>query len=207
MDFPAQVGVGIGAFVATNVDDLLFLMIFFANRRFPVSQIVLGQYIGMGLLIAVSLIGLLIALVVPSNLIGLVGLFPIAIGIKELLELRKNNENDKNDEELHRLHLRGKKILAYTPFLTVAAVTFSGGEEIGIYASLFATNNEFGEIITLVAVSMALTGIWCGIANYLVYHSFLADHFRRISKNILPFVLIGLGIYILTDAFLLQSLI
>lgn len=207
MDFPAQVGVGIGAFVATNVDDLLFLMIFFANRRFPVSQIVLGQYIGMGLLIAVSLLGLLIALVVPSNLIGLVGLFPIAIGIKELLELRKNNENDKNDEELHRLHLRGKKILAYTFSLTVAAVTFSGGEEIGIYASLFATNNEFGEIITLVAVSMALTGIWCGIANYLVYHSFLADHFRRISKNILPFVLIGLGIYILTDAFLLQSLI
>jgi len=63
MDFPAQVGASIWAFVATNVDDLLFLMIFFANRRFPVSQIVLGQYIGMGLLIAVSLLGLLIALV------------------------------------------------------------------------------------------------------------------------------------------------
>jgi cadmium resistance protein CadD (predicted permease) len=78
-------------------------MIFFANRRFPVSQIVLGQHIGMELLIAVSLLGLLIALVVPSNLIiGLVGLFPIAIGIKELLQLYKNNENDKDHEELHR---------------------------------------------------------------------------------------------------------
>jgi cadmium resistance protein CadD (predicted permease) len=79
--------------------------------------------------------------------------------------------------------------------------------KIGIYASLFATNNEFGEIITLVTVSMALTGIWCGIANYLVNHSFLTDHFRRISKSVLPLVLIGLGIYILADAFLLQSFI
>ena len=82
------------------------------------------------------------------------------------------------------------------------------GRKIGIYTSLFATNNEFVEIITLVAVSMALTGIWwCGIANYLVNHSFLADHFRHISKSILPLVLIGLGIYILADAFLLQTLI
>jgi cadmium resistance protein CadD (predicted permease) len=84
MDFPAQVGVGIGAFVATNTLMICYIshMIFFANRRFPVSN-GLWQYIGKGLIIAVSLLGLLIALVVPSNLIGLVGLFPIAIGIKK----------------------------------------------------------------------------------------------------------------------------
>jgi cadmium resistance protein CadD (predicted permease) len=66
-DFLAPVGLGIGAFLATNIDDLFILMVFFANRRFPASQIVLGQYVGMGSLLAVSLLGLLIALVVPSN--------------------------------------------------------------------------------------------------------------------------------------------
>jgi cadmium resistance protein CadD (predicted permease) len=96
------VGVGIAAFVSTNIDDLLILMAFFATPRFPPFQIVLGQYIGMGSLIAVSLLGLLIALVVPVNLIGLIGLFPIAIGIKELLELHKksdDNTNKDNEEE------------------------------------------------------------------------------------------------------------
>jgi len=79
-------------------------MAFFATPRFPPSQIVLGQYIEMGSLIAVCLLGLLIALVVPRNLIGLIGLFPIAIGIKELLELHTksnddNNNNQDNEEE------------------------------------------------------------------------------------------------------------
>ncbi|MDF2767321.1 MAG: Cadmium resistance transporter [Nitrososphaeraceae archaeon] len=199
-------GVGIAAFVSTNIDDLLILMAFFATPRFPPFQIVLGQYIGMGSLIAVSLLGLLIALVVPRNLIGFIGLFPIAIGIKELLELhKKSNDYDNKDneeEQLSKQHLQRSKKIAYLPFLTVAAVTFSGGEEIGIYTSLFATNNEVSQIIMLVSVVMVLTGFWCGLANYFVNHSFLADRFRHIAARLLPFVLIGLGIYILVEAFL-----
>jgi cadmium resistance protein CadD (predicted permease) len=206
LDFPAIVGVGIAAFVSTNIDDLLILMAFFATPRFPPFQIVLGQYIGMGSLIAVSLLGLLIALVVPRNLIGLIGLFPIAIGIKELLELhKKSNDYDNKDneeEQLAKQHLQRSKKITYLPFLIVAAVTFSGGEEIGIYTSLFATNNEVSQIIMLVSVVMVLTGFWCGLANYFVNHSFLADRFRHIAARLLPFVLIGLGIYILVEAFL-----
>jgi cadmium resistance protein CadD (predicted permease) len=205
------VGVGIAAFVSTNIDDLLILMAFFATPKFSPFQIVLGQYIGMGSLIVVSLLGLLIALVVPRNLIGLIGLFPIAIGIKELLELHKKSNDDNNnkdneeeeeeEKELAKRDLQRSKKIAYVPFLTVAAVTFSGGEEIGIYTSLFATNNEVIHIITLVSVVMVLTGFWCGLANYFVNHSFLADRFRHIAVRLLPFVLIGLGIYILAEAF------
>ena len=43
----------------------------------------------MGLLIGVSLVGSLIPLVIPHNLIGFIGLIPTAIGIKELAELRR----------------------------------------------------------------------------------------------------------------------
>lgn len=196
MDFPAILGLGIAAFVASNIDDLFILIAFFSNRRFPTYQIVLGQYVGMGLLLIVSLLGLLIALVVPSNVIGLIGFFPIAIGVKELLESRKK-DNAKGSKELP------KRELAYLPFLTVAAVTFSGGEEIGIYASIFATNTEIAEVITLVSVSMALTGLWCCTAHYLVNRSFLADRFRRVGERALPFVLIAIGLYILVEAFLL----
>ena len=207
MDFSALVGVGIAAFVSTNIDDLLILMAFFATPKFSPFQIVLGQYIGMGSLMAVSLLGLLIALVVPRNLIGLIGLFPIAIGIKELLELHKksnnnkDNEGDAKKEELAKQHLQRSKKIAYVPFLIVAAVTFSGGEEIGIYTSLFATNNQVSQIITLISVVMVLTGFWCGLANYFVNHSFLADRFRHIAATLLPFVLIGLGLYVMAEAF------
>ena len=210
MDFSALVGIGIAAFASTNIDDLLILMAFFATPKFSPFQIVLGQYIGMGSLIVVSLLGLLIALVVPRNLIGLIGLFPIAIGIKELLELHKksnddnnnkDNEEEEEEKELAKRDLQRSRKIAYVPFLTVAAVTFSRGEEIGIYTSLFATNNEVSQIITLVSVVMVLTGFWCGLANYFINHSFLADRFRHIAARLLPFVLIGLGIYVMAEAF------
>ena len=195
MDFSALVGVGIAAFVSTNIDDLFMLMVFFATPRFTPSQIVLGQYIGMGSIIGVSLAGSLITLVLPRNLI-----FPIAIGIKELLELHKKSDKE-DDEKLAKKLLQSNK--TRLPFLTVAAVTFSGGEEIGIYTTLFATNNEVGFIIVLISVVMVLIAFWCFLANYLVKHSFLANVFRSIGSRILPYVLIGLGIYILAEAFLM----
>jgi cadmium resistance protein CadD (predicted permease) len=49
---------------------------------------------------------------------------------------------------------------------------------------------------------MVLTAFWCFLANYLVKHSFLADIFSSIGSRVLPYVLIGLGSYILAEAFL-----
>ena len=197
----------IGAFIATNIDDLFILIVFFAKRSFPTPQIILGQYVGMGLLLGVSLVGSLIALVIPHNLLGLVGLFPIAIGIKELLDLRnsKNNGNVKDDVKIINL-LHTSRWRSYLPFLVVASVTFSGGEEIGIYTSIFVIYNGLSEIITVFAVVIILTGVWCVIAYYLVNRSFLATQLRHIANKVLPFVLIGLGIYILIDAFLVQPM-
>lgn len=211
VDFFSILGIGATAFVATNIDDLLILIAFFANsHRFPLPQIVLGQYSGMGALLAISIVGSLIALIVPDNLIGLIGIFPIAIGIRELLELLKNGDNNEEEEEEWAAKQlpqsrRGRRLTAYLPFLTVAAVTFSGGEEIGIYTSVFATYHEVSEIIIIVLVVMVLTGVWCTVAYHLVNRPQIASSIKRIGTVALPFVLIGLGIYILAEAFLLIS--
>jgi cadmium resistance protein CadD (predicted permease) len=207
VDFFNIVGIGATAFVATNIDDLLILIAFFANSRFSLPQIVLGQYAGMGALLTISILGSLIALIVPNNLIGLIGIFPIAIGIKELLELLKNDNNNEEESANHQPTLnRRRRLTAYLPFLTVAAVTFSGGEEIGVYMSVFATYHEVFEIIIIVLVVMVLTGLWCAIAYHLVNHPLIASNIKRTGTVALPFVLIGLGIYILAEAFLIPSL-
>src|ERR671918_990952 len=210
VDFFGILGIGTTAFVATNIDDLLILIAFFANSRFPLPQIVLGQYAGMGALLAIGMVGSLIALVVPNNLIGLIGIFPIAIGIKELLELLRKNKGDNNDDdELAKQPSRSstRRLTAYLPFLTVAAVTFSGGEEIGVYTSVFATYHEVSEIIIIVLVVIVLTGLWCTVAYHLVNHPLIASSIKRIGTVALPFDLIGLGIYILAEAFFIPSLL
>ena len=209
------IGIGAAAFVATNIDDIVLLMVFFSNSAFHARNIVIGQYIGIGSLIAFSALGSLLALVVPSYIIGLMGLVPIAIGIKELFERRnKNKVKEKEGEEdeaeeisklklLQRNKKRGRYYHHYFSFLSVPAVTISnGGDNIGIYTPLFANYNSSFEVITLISVFMVMTGVWCVIGHYLVRHPLLEKRMRRSGRVVLPFVLIGLGIYIMTEAFL-----
>ncbi|MGB7633666.1 MAG: cadmium resistance transporter, partial [Nitrososphaeraceae archaeon] len=143
-DILTLVTIGISAFVATNIDDIFILMIFFSTSSlsFPVRQVVLGQYIGIGLLVAISALGSFIPLVVPLQLIALLGLVPIAIGVKKLIQVvRKKDEASDPMQTVQEKNSR-KKNRSYLSFLTVAAVTFSnGGDNIGVYVPMFAQYN------------------------------------------------------------------
>ena len=178
------------------IDDIFVLMLFFSTSNFPKTQIVVGQYLGIGLLVVIGTSGSLIALVVPHFIIGLLGLVPISIGIMKLVHLKKNN-NSISEETIpvsRRTHL---------PMLTVAAVTFSnGGDNIGIYTPLFAKYSSAGEVIFISIIFMFMTGIWCVIAYYLVRHPLIASRIRKSGHIIFPCVLIGLGIYILISSIL-----
>ena len=198
IDILGLVTIGVAAFVATDIDDIFVLMMFFSSLTFPVRQVVLGQFIGIGLLIAISALGSLISLVVPTYIIGLMGIIPIVIGIKNLVEIRKK------DKSLSRQAVQNKKKnRSYFSFLSVAAVTFSnGGDNIGVYVPLFSKYNTVSQITTLTAVFIAMTAVWCISSYYFMNHPLVASRIRHIGNIILPFVLIGLGIYILTEPFL-----
>lgn len=205
------IGIGAAAFVATNIDDIVVLMVFFSSSVYQARHIVIGQYLGIGSLIAISALGSLLALVVPPYVIGLMGLVPIAIATKELIEKRNNKKKPEEEEE--EIISKGKLLQQsnnkgynqhYFSFISVAVVTISnGGDNIGIYTPLFATYNSSLEVITLTSLFMAMTAFWCVIGYYLVKHPLLKKRMWRFGHVILPFVLIGLGIYIMTEAFLL----
>jgi cadmium resistance protein CadD (predicted permease) len=198
IDILGLVAIGVAAFAATNIDDIFVLMMFFSLLTFSARQVVLGQYIGIGLLIIISALGSLIALVVPTYVIGLLGIIPIAIGVKNLVEI------GKKDKSHVRQVVRDKRNKSYLSFLMVAAVTFSnGGDNIGVYVPLFSKYNAVSQIITIAAVFIAMTAVWCIASHYFVNHPLVAFRIRHTGNIVLPFVLIGLGIYILTDSFLL----
>jgi cadmium resistance protein CadD (predicted permease) len=205
---PSIIAIGIASFAATNIDDIFVLMMFFSSSSsssssssltFPSKQIVLGQYIGIGLLIAISALGSFISLVIPTYIIGLLGIVPIGIGVKKLIELR-NKDEDKMSYSQNAVQRKNK---SYLSFLAVAAVTFSnGGDNIGVYTPMFAKYNSASQITALVAVLMAMTAVWCIAAYYLVNHPLIASKIGRTGRVVLPFVLIGLGIYIMSESFL-----
>ncbi len=184
------------AFIATNIDDILVLMIFFSqvNSSFHPQQIVIGQYLGFGLLIAASLPGYFGGFLVPKAWIGLLGFVPIILGIKSFFD---------RETEVQTVSINsGAKSNSLLPVQTyqVAAVTVAnGGDNIGIYVPLFASV-DFVRLIVTLAVFLVLIGVWCWVAYQLGRHSLIVHALTRYGHILVPFVLIGLGIYILWES-------
>src|SRR5215212_1291762 len=138
IDIISLISIGVAAFAATNIDDIFVLMLFFSSLTFPLRQVVLGQYIGIGLLVSISALGSFISLVIPTYIIGLLGIAPIAIGVKKLIKFRKKDESNSKSKETSQDNKKKNNV----GFAAVAAVTFSnGGDNIGVYAPLFAKYN------------------------------------------------------------------
>jgi cadmium resistance protein CadD (predicted permease) len=196
LDFFGLFGIGIVSFIASNIDDTFVLMLLFSSLRFQTRHIVIGQFIGIGVLTIISALGALIALVLPPFFIALMGLIPIAIGIKRLLEYYERNKRTDTNKNIQD---KGKNLIS---FLAVSGITIAnGGDDVGVFTPLFAKYNTVVEVSTLVAIFMGLTVVWCAFTYYFVNHPVIATRIRRIGDIITPFVLIGLGLYILTDAF------
>jgi cadmium resistance protein CadD (predicted permease) len=83
MNLYTAIPTGLSAFVATNLDDIVILSLFFSqvNAMFRNRHIVTGQYLGFSALVMVSLPSFFGSLILPEPWIGLLGIAPIMIGI------------------------------------------------------------------------------------------------------------------------------
>lgn len=188
------------AFIATNVDDILILMLFFSqtNSSFRRRHIVVGQYLGFIALIIASLPGFFGGLIIPRAWIGLLGFVPIAIAISNLI----NNKEDEPEIQTVSDSSTAKNLLVVIAPQTykVAAVTFAnGGDNIGIYVPLFASSN-LAELAVICLTFLVLIGVWCYVAYHLTRHKAIARILTKYGERIVPFVLIGLGIFILLES-------
>ncbi|WP_392480842.1 cadmium resistance transporter [Nostoc sp. C110] len=185
------------AFIATNIDDIVILLLFFSqiNTSLRPRHIVAGQFLGFTVLLILSLPGLFGGLVLSKNWIGLLGLLPMSIGISSLV----NREEDSSKEVVATTE--EAKISTITSFFSpqsysVAAVTLANGSDnISVYVPLFASSN-LKSFVVIIGLFFLLLGIWCYGAYKLTHYRVIADILTRYINNFVPFILIGLGAFI-----------
>ncbi|WP_375507150.1 cadmium resistance transporter [uncultured Nostoc sp.] len=185
------------AFIATNIDDIVILLLLFSqiNATFRRRHIVAGQFLGFTVLLILSLSGLFGGLVLSKSWIGLLGLLPIAIGISSLV----NKEEDALEEVVATSE--ESEASNITSFLSpqtysVAAITVANGSDnISVYVPLFASSN-LESFVIIIGLFFLLLGVWCYAAYKLINYRVIADVLTRYGNNIVPFVLIGLGTFI-----------
>ncbi|QLE39405.1 transporter [Nostoc sp. C052] len=198
---------GIIAFIATNIDDIIILLIFFSqvDGNFRRRHILLGQYLGFAAIIIASLPGFFGGLVIQREWIGLLGLLPIGIGIHHLVYKEEDTitvqtvSSDFNQPTSTNPVLSFLLSILHRQTYKVAAVTIAnGGDNISVYVPLFAGHN-LASLGVIISVFFIMVGVWCAIAYFLSRQPTIADLLNRYGQAVVPFVLIGLGLFIMYD--------
>ncbi|HAX78473.1 MAG TPA: transporter [Cyanobacteria bacterium UBA11372] len=192
---------GIVAFSATNIDDFVILLLLFSqvNDNFRHRHILIGQYLGFGGLVVASFPGFLGGLILPRHWIGLIGLIPIVIGLNLLL----NREEEESEEVEAETNLSEDSPIAsfFSPQVySVAAITLANGSDnVSVYVPLFA-NSNLGNLVLILSTFLILVGVWCYVAYKLTNQQAIASILTRYGNAIAPFILIGLGAFIVWDS-------
>jgi cadmium resistance protein CadD (predicted permease) len=138
--WPAVLGLAAGAFAGTNIDNAVVTVAMVATAPPErARRIATGQVLGFVLLVMGAIAMALILFEIPTRVIGLLGLVPLALGIRGLIGLR-------HAESRARLSKRafGSGVIA-AMLITIGA----GGDNLAVYIPLFRVARVRGTLAAL----------------------------------------------------------
>ena len=180
----------IGLFIATNIDDIIVLSLFFARgagQRGTTARITAGQYLGFaGILGAAVLVTFGADAFLPPDVIPYFGLIPLTLGLWAAWEAWRGDGDDDD-------RYAGKNVGVWT----VAGVTFAnGGDNIGVYTPVFLSVGP-AAVVAYCVVFLVLVGVLVVLAKFVATRRPIAEVLERWEHVLFPIVLIGLGVVIL----------
>jgi cadmium resistance protein CadD (predicted permease) len=187
---PAVLGLAVGAFAGTNIDNAVVTVAMVATAPPErARRIVTGQVLGFVVLVVGAVAMALVLFEIPTRVIGLLGLVPLALGIRGLIGLR-------HAESRGRLATRafGSGVIA-AMLITIGA----GGDNFAVYIPLFRVARVRGTLASLLvfAASEALFVL-------LVLRAGRHPRVRAIATAIgvvaAPFLYCTIGILVLVEA-------
>ena len=176
------------------IDLLIILMLFFAKRksRKDIINIYLGQFLGSGSLILLSLFFAFVLNYIPSKeILGLLGLIPIFLGLKVLLL------GDSDGEAIAKEGLRkdNKNLIFLVAMITFASC---GADNIGVFVPYFTTLNLANLIVALLTFLVMIYLLVFSAQNLAQVPS-VGETLEKYSRWFIAVVYLGLGIYILIE--------
>lgn len=193
----ATIAQAIGAFVVTNIDDIVVLAVFYGQvpgHRGAAMRVIVGQYLGFGAILAVSISGALLgATLLPPAVLPYFGLLPITLGLRSAwVSWRHGRDTETPDAQ-------APSPPSAPGIWQVAAVTFAnGGDNIGVYVPIFAATT-IGSVAAYVVVFLIGVAVWCAAGRYLASRPIIAEALSRWGHIILPVALIAIGTTILVE--------
>ncbi|KXU86606.1 cadmium transporter [Paraburkholderia monticola] len=205
----------IAAYAATNIDNLFVLLGFLTEAGAQRRRVVLGQYAGSLLLVAAALVLAALLTRLPTGYVGLLGLLPIAVGLHKGWQRfgpgHAQRDDSKDDQATAHApaHAPDDAPAARSPAAsptasgssswTVAGVAIANGSDnIAVYVPLYASHTP-AENALVSLVFIAMIGLWCAGAAWLVDHPLLGAPIRRYGSALLPLILLAIGVSVIVN--------
>lgn len=186
------VAITAGAFIGTNLDNLILLVAFY-SRYHKRSQTVTAGYVS-GML----LIGIIFFLIgksgdfIPVNYLGLLGIVPIIIGMTGLIQLFRPATVDSIAAPA--LAQQQKAVF----FAVLMTQLGNGADTIITFSVLLADSTDKIDLIILPAF-LAMVMLFTMLARYSLKHPRFSSFLDRFGRYITPVILILVGWYVLSD--------
>ena len=180
------------SFIATNLDNLLMLVFLLGTERQRPAAVLLGYLTSAFLVITVAALGVAVGALLDPAVIGYLGIAPIAMACYLLYQqyLVTDSEPDKP-----ALAATGEGQI----WLTSAVLMFSNsGDSIAVLLPLMA---ESGRAALLIIVSIYLLSslLWCGLSVLIASRPGLVGQIQQRGVKLVPWIMIVVGLYVLTD--------
>ncbi|UXV37838.1 CadD family cadmium resistance transporter [Staphylococcus simulans] len=190
-------------YTATALDLLVILLIYFARAQTKreYRDIYIGQFLGSGALIVISLFFAFVLHYVPEKwMLGLLGIIPLYLGIKVALfddcegEARAKRELDKKGLS---------KLVGIVALVTLASC---GADNIGLFVPYFVGLTLAQVIVTLI-VFVIMIFLLVFSAQKLAKVPGIGETVEKYNRWIMAIIYIGLGLYILIENKTIQTLL
>jgi cadmium resistance protein CadD (predicted permease) len=205
----ADLGVAVAAFVGTNVDNAVVAMAMVAGAPLErARRIAAGQVFGFLVLVVVAAAGAALLFEFSTAVVGLLGLVPLAIGVRGLVLLARHPDGDAPDETAGRATRRSTRRRRFHPeqravgrgFTAAALVTIAaGGDNLAVYIPLFRVGGgtNIGATAAVFVAGEALV-TWLILAGGR--HPKARGAMQRVGHVAVPILLCCLGILVLVRA-------
>jgi cadmium resistance protein CadD (predicted permease) len=202
----ADVGVAAAAFVGTNIDNCAVTMVMVAGAPPErARRIATGQLVGFAILVVVSAAAAAVLFEFSAAVVGLLGLVPLAIGLRGLVGLARPRPDDPpGADQPARTHRRQRgpaEQRAVGRSLTAAALVTigAGGDNLAAYIPLFRVGGaaNVGAILAVFVVGEALV-TWIILIGGR--HPKARGLMLRLGHLAVPILLCGIGVLVMVEA-------
>ena len=186
------IAVTAGAFIGTNLDNLVLLIALYSRFQKRSSMVTAGYFAGMTIIAVICFVIGEAGNFIPLDYLGLLGVIPITMGVLGLLQLFKNTQDG---ETANLVTTSDPK----TVFVTVLMTQLSNSADSIITFSVFVVDSSKQGDYLIAPTFFAMAGVFAWLAYFSLNHRKFSRFLGSYGHYITPFILILVGLYILSN--------